>query len=368
MFGTRPLKKIYLYTGFNTLSLKSFITNIKAIMRTTFFALVLLAIMLNGCTRGQLPENKTIYVDGNGIYDVSGSPLILRGVNEMFIWADDFLGDTIIPEIAKTGANAVRIVWLTDDSNAKASPENLDRILQNAIDNGLFPMPELHDATGNWGKLDTLVDYWTRPDVVAVLKKHEAYLLLNIANECGGHEIVADEFLLGYKKAIDRLRAVGLKCPLVIDASGWGQDIDILLETGPALLKHDPEQNLIFSVHMWWPAEDGSTQRIINGIEQAVALNLPLIVGEFAPMGVGCARSIDYETIMEQCQKHDIGWLTWSWGAVRNGDCEEMDMTRGDLRGTMEGLADWGLEVAIAHPLSIRNTSLKSNYLLSKTK
>lgn len=337
-------------------------------MRATFFILFLSALMLIGCNTDQKPARSTIYVDGKNMYDVSGSQLILRGVNEMFIWADDYLGDTIIPEIAQTGANALRIVWLTDTSNPKAAPENLDRILQNAINNGLFPMPELHDATGQWDKLDTLVDYWTRPDVVEVLLKHEEYLLLNIANECGGHEVKAEAFLLSYKRAIDRLRAVGLKCPLVIDASGWGQDIDILLETGPELLQHDPEHNLIFSVHMWWPAQDGSTQRIISGIEQAVALKLPLIVGEFAPMGVACARSIDYETIMEQCQKHDLGWLTWSWGAVENGDCAEMDMTRGAQRGAFEGLTDWGLEVAISHPLSIRNTSLKSDYLLSKTK
>ncbi|GAO31698.1 cellulase family glycosylhydrolase [Geofilum rubicundum] len=337
-------------------------------MHTYFLTLFLSAFLLTGCYNTREPQHNTIYVDGKNIFDASGAPLIMRGVNEMFIWSDDFLGDTIIPEIAKTGANALRIVWLTEASNAKASPENLDLILQNTINSGLFPMPELHDATGKWDKLDSLVDYWTRPDVVEVLKKHEEYLLLNIANECGGHEIKSDQFLQGYKKAIDRLRAVGLQCPLVIDASGWGQDLDILLETGPELLQHDPEHNLIFSVHMWWPAEDGSKQRIIHGIEQSVALNLPLIVGEFAPMGVGCARSIDHITIMEQCQKHEMGWLAWSWGAVGNGDCEEMDMTRGDRRGTFEGLTDWGLEVSINHPLSIQNTSIRSGYLKSKIK
>lgn len=337
-------------------------------MQNSLLVVLFSALLLGACQDHQTDDANTIYVDGKNLYDVKGSQIILRGVNEMFIWADDFLGDSIIPEIAKTGANALRIVWLTDSSTPIATPDNLDHILQNAIDNGLFPMPELHDATGNWNKLDSLIDYWTRPDVVAVLKKHEEYLLLNIANECGDHEINANQFLAGYKKAIDRLRAAGLKCPLVIDASGWGQDIDILIETGPELLLHDPEQNLIFSVHMWWPAKDGATQRIINGIERAVALNLPLIVGEFAPMGVGCARSIDYETIMEQCQKHEIGWLSWSWGAVPNGDCHEMDMTRGNERGTFEGLTDWGLEVAISHPLSIRNTSTKTSYLLSKTK
>jgi hypothetical protein len=54
-------------------------------MRTTLYALVLLTIVLNGCTQSQVPKKKTIYVDGKSIYDVSGTPLIVRGVNEMFI-------------------------------------------------------------------------------------------------------------------------------------------------------------------------------------------------------------------------------------------------------------------------------------------
>jgi len=34
----------------------------------------------------------------------------------------------------------------------------------------MIPIIELHDATGEWQKLSMLVDYWTRPDVLEVLK------------------------------------------------------------------------------------------------------------------------------------------------------------------------------------------------------
>lgn len=324
-----------------------------------YLLLFLLIPMFFGCLEKASDLKNIMHVRGKNLYTSFGDQIVLRGVNEMFIWSDDLNGEKIIPEIAKTGANTVRIVWLTHLGNPRATPENLDRIIQTCIDNQMVPMPELHGATGKWDKLKDQVDYWTDPAVVKVLKKHESYLLLNIANECGGHQIVADTFKRGYMQAIDRLRATGLKCPLVIDASGWGQDLDILLETGPALLEHDPLNNLVFSIHMWWVAEDGSTDRIVNGIEESVKLDLPLIVGEFAPMGVACARSIDYHTIMAQCEKHKIGWLAWSWGYVKNGDCSEMDMTLGEKRGLYEGLAGWGLEVAVTHPLSIKNTSVR---------
>ncbi len=326
--------------------------------------IILTAVLWFCVSACQSPQKRTptaevITVKGRNIYTPFGEQLIMRGVNEMFIWSDDITGEKTIPEIAKTGANTLRIVWLTDKDSERATPENLDRVIQNTVDNGMFPMPELHGATGRWEKLQEQVDYWVDSAIVAVLRKHESYLLLNIANEVGDHGVDAETFKEGYKLAIDRIRATGLRMPLVIDASGWGQDLDILLATGPELLAHDPLQNLIFSVHMWWVADDGSTQRIIDGIERAVALDLPLIVGEFAPMGVSCARSIDYETIMEQSQKHQIGWLAWSWGYVPNGDCSEMDMTRGELRGKFEGLTDWGLEVAVTHPYSIINTATR---------
>jgi mannan endo-1,4-beta-mannosidase len=304
-----------------------------------------------------------LQVKGKNLFDPCGEQVVLRGVNEMFIWSDDPTGEKIIPEIAKTGANVVRIVWLTDKENAKGSPENLDKIIQICINNKMFPMPELHGATGKWDKLKDQVEYWTRPDVVAVLKKHESYLMLNIANEAGDHAIKSDRFRNDYKAYISRIRETGLRCPIVIDASGWGQDLNILLETGPSLLEHDPLKNILLSVHMWWTAGDGSTGRITEGIEKAVKMDLPLIIGEFAPMGVGCKQWIDYKTIMDLSEKYQIGWLAWSWGAVRNGDCHEMDMTAGEKRGTFDGLYGWGKEVAVTGPYSIANTSKKTYFL-----
>jgi mannan endo-1,4-beta-mannosidase len=331
-------------------------------MRAFLFAV--LSLVLTTAFLSDSFSQDVLRVMGRHIHDPCGEELVMRGVNEMFIWSrDDLTGDRTMPEIALTGANTVRIVWLTDARNANASPENLDRAIQNAIDNKMFPMPELHDATGRLDRVPALVDYWTRPDIVEVLKKHEQYLLLNIANEAGDHNVKADEFKRVYSDAIARIRATGLRCPLVIDASGWGQDISILHETGPWLIDQDPERNLIFSVHTWWVADDGSRDRIIGGLQRSVDMGLPLIVGEFAPMGVKCREWIDYKTILQECQRHGIGWLAWSWGQVRNGDCHLMDMTGGEARGRFEGLHGWGKEVAVTDPNSIMNTSVRTWYL-----
>ncbi|WP_224995922.1 glycoside hydrolase family 5 protein [Cesiribacter sp. SM1] len=323
---------------------------------------ILTALLLLFCCAHTFAQ-KTLQVKGRFLYTPTGEKLILRGVNEMFIWSDDLTGEQTFPEIAKTGANVVRIVWQSSDENPRGTAAMLDQAITNCIAAGMIPMPELHGATGKWDKLQSQVDYWVKPEVLKVLKKHEPYLLLNIANEVGGHEVSNSQFKEGYEKAISRMRAAGIKCPLVIDAASWGQSIDMLQATGPHLMQQDPLQNLLFSVHMWWTAPDGATDRIKNEIKESVAQQLPLIVGEFAPMGVGCAKSIDYKTIMEQCQQHEIGWLAWSWGLQDNGDCKLMDMTNDEERGKFSGLFSWGLEVAVTDPNSIKNTSRHSEYI-----
>jgi mannan endo-1,4-beta-mannosidase len=308
---------------------------------------------LRAAAVGQHPSSEHLYVQGRQLYDRCGELVVLRGVSKMVIWTDPD-GDTF-GEIAQTGANSVRVVWTIKDHPGAAQ---LDRVLGKAVHAHLIPMIELHDATGHLGQLPRLVDFWTRPEIVEVLVRHQASLLLNIANEAGGSGVSLEQFVGFYRTAIGRLRQAGLRMPLVIDAPHWGQDIDLLQAAAPSLLESDPERNLLFSVHMWWPQDDkspdpGSRRRIIGELAESAESGLPLVVGEFAHAGVNCARWIDYRTILAECQKRGIGWLAWEWGPG-NRDCVEMDMTED---GRFETLHDWGLEIAKTDPHSIRHTS-----------
>ncbi|XXX76363.1 cellulase family glycosylhydrolase [Sorangium sp. So ce134] len=291
-------------------------------------------------------------VRGRFLHDRCGEKVLLRGVNEMVVWLSS--GSDGLPEfaeIAKTGANAVRIVWLTEESAA-----DLDTAITNALAQKLIPIVELHDATGKWELLPSLVDYWTRSDVVAVIKKHEQNLLVNIGNEVGD-QVDNAAWEAGYKQAITRMRDAGITVPLIIDASKWGQNIDQLQAVGPALVAHDP--NILLSVHMWWT--DGSGATITKELNESVALNLPLMVGEFAQHAVyECGQHpFDYKTLLAKSVELEVGWLAWSWGAVKNSDCQNdgpFDMT---TDGTFAGLTGWGREVAVTDPNSIQNTSVR---------
>ncbi len=312
-------------------------------------ASALLIAFVSGVFAAELPGFR---VAGRFLYDKCGEKVILRGINKMTVWTD--ISGASFPEIAKTGANSVRIVWVTTGDLTK-----FDAAIQKCRDNKMIPMVELHDATGEWSKLSICVDWWCKPEVVNVIQKHEEYLLVNIANECGNAVSEAD-FKSGYTDAVKKMRAAGIHVPIVIDAAKYGQDINILHATGPDILTADPDHNLLFSVHMWWPKEYGySDLSITDGISKSVKMNLPLIVGEFGNTAAKCVGDINYKLILEECQKNEIGWLVWEWGPG-NSDCESMDMT---TDSKFETLRDWGLEVSVTDANSIKNTSVRPKFM-----
>jgi mannan endo-1,4-beta-mannosidase len=292
-------------------------------------------------------------VIGRHLYDKCGEKVILRGLSNPNIWFEKN-GIPRYEEIKKTGANVVRIVWTT-----QGTASELDQAISNCIDQQMIPMVELHDATGDLSKLQVCVDYWVSFEIVNVIQNYEEYLLINIANECGDYNVSATSFRNSYTSAINEMRDAGIHVPLVIDGTDWGKNINILQSEGPGLINADPDKNLIFSIHMWWPKMYGfSESDIVNELTQSVEMELPIIVGEFSQMHGSCSdntitsdNEIAYKTILKECQKNEIGYIAWSWF----GNCNPFwDMS---ADGTFNNLFDWGLEVAVTDTNSILKTS-----------
>jgi len=321
-------------------------------MKKTLFILLILSLCISGFSQSY----PGLRVQGRFLYDHLGEKVILVGMNKMIIWTD-IDGIPSFSEIAKTGANCVRIVWATSGTAMQ-----LEAAIYNCRANHMIPIPELHDATGNWLNLGVCVNYWCRSDIVDVIKRHQQYCIINIANECG--QTVADaDYRAGYEAAVNKMRSAGIHVPLMIDAAGYGQDINGLQANGPYLTSKDPDQNLLFSIHMWWPYEWQHTdQEVIDEIAQSVNMNLPLLVGEFGykwddtPNG-----AIPYHTIIDQCTANQVGWLPWEWGPGNNPQTF-LDMTTDSTYATLFG---WGLEVCVTYKNSIQNTAKRPASLTS---
>jgi mannan endo-1,4-beta-mannosidase len=294
-------------------------------------------------------QHATMYVEAGRLHDACGDDVVLRGVNKMSIWTDPD-GSKSFAQIAKTGANTVRIVW---DTNGSAA--GLDVIIARALGLKLMPMVELHGATGNLGRLPAMVDYWVRADVLAVVKKYERSLIVNIANEAAG-SVDDATFLSAYTTAVSRLRAAGIVAPLVIDAPSWGQNIASIQRTAPTLQEGDPLHNLVFSVHIYWSVG----KDIAAAFDAFVATGEPLVIGEFSAFALGCA-AVDYKQVIAQAQRLGLGWYAWEWGPG-NTNCGQMDMTPDNQFASLHA---WGLEVAVTDPNSIQKTSQPSLALLS---
>lgn len=297
----------------------------------------------------QEPEEPTptLRVEGTRLLDRCGDELLLRGANEMVVWSGDQDGDPELFELAKTGANAVRIVWLSTEP-----AEALDRALDVARRAGLVPVVELHDGQGDFNQLDALVAFWTAPETVAVLEKHERALLVEIGGGLGG-DVPGDLWEEGYRYALRALRDAGIRVPLVIHAPDWGNDAARLVASAPALLDADPGKNLLFAFSAW----QLDVPSIVAHLDELRALGIATLIAEFSGYFVDdCPmRPFDYASFLEASARDRVGWFAWSWGGVPNAGCEgALDMT---ADGTLEGLHAWGLDVALAHPFGISRTS-----------
>ncbi|MBT1712573.1 cellulase family glycosylhydrolase, partial [Fulvivirgaceae bacterium PWU5] len=84
------------------------------------------------------------------------------------------------------------------------------------------------------------------------VQKYEHALLVNIANEAGDYAVTTGPFVVAYKTAITRLRDAGIRTPLFIDAPDCGKNLEVLIPAAATLQAHDPDHNLMFSVHTYW--------------------------------------------------------------------------------------------------------------------
>jgi mannan endo-1,4-beta-mannosidase len=95
-------------------------------------------------------QRETFYTDGRHLYDPTGKKTILRGINLPLLDDWKFPPDNRLADLARTGANAVRIQWYIDYRDA-ARPAytvaDLDRVLLECRANRVIAVLGLWDVT-----------------------------------------------------------------------------------------------------------------------------------------------------------------------------------------------------------------------------
>lgn len=326
-------------------------------------AVVALAVGLLACDRSPppaaVPEPRRVTtpaatwtVDGATLRDPCGDAVVLRGVNHPTMFVDR--AGAALPEIAATGANAVRLFWV---AGADVPVSAAEPAIVRAIASGMVPMLEMHDSTCKW-ELAGIVDAWIAPDTVAMIERHQDNLLVNLANEASTDD--DDAFERDTIAAVVRMREAGIHVPIVIDATKCGRNLEVLLERGPALIAADPEHAIVLSWHAWDPLTRAELDRAADRI---AASGLPIVIGELGPRSPpGCGAPLDLDGLLAVARRHRLGWLAWSWGDDVpghdwNSDCGEFDMVDTFARSSLRG---WGRRVAVDSPDGIAQTSVRS--------
>ncbi len=308
-------------------------------------------------------------VVGTNIKNKCGTNLLIRGVNFTGYFQYDINNPDEcldrINQIKLTGANTVRLPWLSSTQYGRDHTV-LDALMKRITDQKMIVMVDFHDLTCEAltpANIQIATNYWLSPNILAVLKKYENYLLLNIANEVGndwqGNTATLRQKLIdAYTPSIMSLRNAGLKCPFVIDAPDCGQNAEALVEAAPILLANDPDHNIVFSAHAYWN-NDNYTTRLTSAAINAANAGICLIIGEFS-VAQDCplaAQTNDYIAIMQVCNQFNLGYTAWEWGGSRqygnDGNiCPDDNRGVSYSRLTMSGssglnadVAGWGIPV-----------------------
>ena len=308
-------------------------------------------------------------VVGRFLQDAHGNDIMMRGVN-LPVYKSGYSGELPPPSdrsafnavaaaIDSTKANVVRLVWLANPpDNTVYTIENLDLAIEKYYNLGIIPVVMLHDLTFNYDLPDevnndplifknTITAFWTRPDVVAVMKKHQDHLVINIANEWGSSlyngdpataAAAADNFIQNYKDSIKKIRDAGIIAPLMVDAPK-GLEYKFLLDHGQALLDADPQHNTLLSAHAYWapPSDyypDGFTdESVIKILDDIKNSGLPIVLGEVSSNAYSTIQCdpVHYVNLLTRANKNQIGYLYWAW--YEDGTCgHDMNIT-GDPNG-----------------------------------
>ncbi|NJM19230.1 MAG: glycoside hydrolase family 5 protein [Richelia sp. SL_2_1] len=329
----------------------------------------------------KLIRRNTFYTKGKFLYDSLGNKIILRGINLPLLDDWNFPQTDKLTELAKTGANAVRIQWYKNYGQVDRpnySIADLDKFLTKCKANRIIPIVFLGDLTckSDVNLLNSeLIPWWTSQPVLSVLKKHQKYLIINLANELGVYRwsnnptTALNSFKDAYKNAIAKIRQ-HLQVPIMIDAPDCGMSIEVFTKIGKELTNSDRSRNLLFSGHAYWAGYNG-----IPHLKTAIDANLPIVFGEIANKqdeninnstsycyydldGTGKnhapQNNFTYQKLLPILKQQQIGWFAWSWWKDR---CTERQMAE---NGDFSNLTPYGKDIVNNSVYGLKVTAKKS--------
>ncbi len=300
-------------------------------------------------------ESDYLKVNGRYLYDPRGDRIIVRGVENFFGWGLYQSGECI-DEIAKTGANAIRIL----PNMSQLTLAEVENLIQKAISKGMIVYITPANVSNN-------VAWFCQSNVKALMDRYSKYLVLDAVGETT-HATDA-EWVSDVVDAIRTMRAYGYKHPLCVISRNYGRNPHTILNNAQYVLNQDPERNVIFGVQVYWT--DWYISQYGMTIEQACSIfaqqNFMVQVGVCAGCSELWAGAYDYRTLIEECHQNNLSWLYWDWhNPYGSLDSLSYDGIYGHWNSNSQHPygANFGQWIAVSSPYSIQNTAQKTPFLL----
>lgn len=320
-------------------------------MKTKIYSLILIITTLVNVA---FAVPSLLQVNGKYLYDDCGEKIILKGVNLMPSYVSGYYTNaTMYAEIAKTGANTVRIGfhrsytnWAQGGTNVNTTAADVTFAIQTCVNNNMIPIITLHDFTGaGAAQLPTATAWYTQTNILNALIANQSYLIINIANEIATDTDSPASYYQRNKTAITTLRNAGLTCPIMLDGIEWAKqhqaftDSDANGTYGQQLLDNDPQHNVLFSIHAYWATNgrwtDVSDAQVTQRVNAMANSNLPFVFGELAKSEAYCddpagwcslnnpnwtEYAINYPLLLQLSAQHEMGYMVWYWGSDGGDD------------------------------------------------
>ena len=151
---------------------------------------------------GSAPD--TIHVDAQGaIYTAAGERLVMRGLNEMFVWSHDPLGRRCSRRSTRPAPAAC--AWWWDHKVALRQICSSSSTRRSRADGGHPRMPQRHRQVGR--ELQGCINFWNDPQLIAGIQAQRRWTILNIANEAGDGKISDEDYLATTARRLSRCAA-----------------------------------------------------------------------------------------------------------------------------------------------------------------
>jgi PKD repeat protein len=185
-----------------------------------------------------------------------------------------------------------------------------------------------------------------------------------------------DDWKTEAKNRITWMRNLGYKHVFFVGSRNFGRNPHTVLNHGAEIVEHDPLHRIILFVQLYWGWNDDKSgnfyeqkygMTVAQAIEKFAQKNFPIQAGINARDNGGYPW-IDYKTLLQECEDHQISWLWWDWWNPYSGNLFSVSSSGkyGDWMVWNQHPfgADVGYQTAIGHAASVKNTSVRSQYLV----